>query len=128
MTMNNTTRKTLSVRFLDTKPRVLLELTNTTENTLKSVEILAIFLKAEDPLDAGLSQTQIKFDAIKSVPPQQAAVVSHQTWINGKPVSDERDQMGRLKVVPGEFSPYVLDISWQDAEGKARFQRIPVGH
>jgi hypothetical protein len=54
--------------------------------------------------------------------------VSHRTWINGKPVDDKRDQMARLKVVPGEFSPYVLDISWQDAEGKARFQRIPVGH
>jgi len=36
--------------------------------------------------------------------------------------------MGRLKVIAGEVSPYVLDISWEDAEGKARFQRIPVGH
>lgn len=126
--MNNQTRKTLSFRFLDTKPRLLLELTNTTENTLKSVEILAIFLKAHDTADGGLSQTHIKFDAIKSVLPQQAAVVSHRTWINGKPVNDERDQLARLKIVPGEFSPYVLDISWQDAEGKARFQRIPVGH
>lgn len=126
--MNNTTRKPLSLRFLDTKPRILLELTNTTENTLKSVEILAIFLKTEDSLDGGLSQAHIKFDAIKSVLPQQAAVVSHRTWINGKPANDERDQMSRLKLVPGEFSPYVLDISWQDAEGKARFQRIPVGH
>jgi hypothetical protein len=126
--MNNQTRKTLSLRFLDTKPRILLELTNTTENTLKSVEILAIFLKANDTADGGLSQTHIKFDAIKSVLPQQAAVVSHRTWINGKPVNDERDQLARLKIVPGEFSPYVLDISWQDAEGKARFQRIPVGH
>ena len=126
--MNNTTRKPLSFRFLDTKPRVLLELTNTTENTLKSVEILAIFLKADDTAEGGLTQTHIKFDAIKSVLPQQAAVVSHRTWINGKPVNDERDQLARLKIVPGEFSPYVLDISWQDAEGKARFQRIPVGH
>lgn len=126
--MNNTTRKPLSFRFLDTKPRVLLELTNTTENTLKSVEILAIFLKADDTADGGLTQTHIKFDAIKSVLPQQAAVVAHRTWINGKPVNDERDQLARLKIVPGEFSPYVLDISWQDAEGKARFQRIPVGH
>ena len=126
--MTNNTRKPLSVRFLDTKPRVLLELTNTTENTLKSVEILAIFLKAEDIADAGLSQTQIKFDLIKFVRPQQTAVVSHRTWINGKPVNDERDQMARLKVVPGELSPYVLDISWQNAEGRACFQRIPVGH
>lgn len=126
--MNNTTRKPLSFRFLDTKPRLLLELTNTTENILKSVEILAIFLKADDTVDGSLTQTHIKFDAIKSVLPQQAAVVSHRTWINGKPVNDERDQLARLKIVPGEFSPYVLDISWQDTEGKARFQRIPVGH
>jgi hypothetical protein len=128
MTMNNTTRKPLSVRFLDSKPRILLELTNRTENTLKSVEILAIFLKAEGASDGGLSQAQIKFDSIKAVLPQQIAVVSHRTWINGKPVDDERDQMARLKLVPGEFSPYVLDISWQDAQGKAQFQRIPVGH
>jgi hypothetical protein len=60
--------------------------------------------------------------------PKDTAVLFHRTWINGKPVNDERDQMVRLKVIAGEFSPYVLDISWQDAEGKARFQRIPVGH
>jgi hypothetical protein len=36
--------------------------------------------------------------------------------------------MERLKLIPGEVNPYVLNISWQDAEGKARFQRIPVGH
>jgi len=33
-----------------------------------------------------------------------------------------RDQLERLKVVVGETSPYVLEISWQDAEGKTRFQ------
>lgn len=44
------------------------------------------------------------------------------------PTNDERDQMARLKVIAGELSPYVLDISWEDAEGKARFQRIAVGH
>jgi hypothetical protein len=54
--------------------------------------------------------------------------VSHRTWINGKPVNDDRDQMGRLKVIAGKVSLYVLDISWENAEGKARFQRIPVGH
>jgi hypothetical protein len=60
--------------------------------------------------------------------PQQTAVMSHRTWIDGRPVTDEQDQMPLLKIVAGEFSPYVLDISWEDAEGKARFQRIPVGH
>ena len=125
--MNNSTQKTLTVRFLDAKPRVLLELTNTTEKTLKSVEILSIFLKAEDTSN-GVSQTHIKFDAIKFVLPQQTAVIAHRTWTNGQPVNDERDQMARLKILPGQLSPYVLDISWEDVEGKSRFQRIPVGH
>jgi hypothetical protein len=26
------------------------------------------------------------------------------------------------------LTPYVLDISWQDAEERTRFLRIPVGH
>jgi hypothetical protein len=52
----------------------------------------------------------------------------HRTWINGKPAATERDLLERLQVIPGEAHPYVLDISWQDADGKSRFQRIPVGH
>ncbi len=125
--MNNINQKTLAARFLDTKPRVLLELSNDTDETLKSVEILAVFLKSEE--SAGdFSEAQIKFDAVKSMSPKQTAVVSHRTWINGKPVNDELDQMAKLKVVTGKANPYVLHISWQDAAGKARFQRIPVGH
>lgn len=126
--MNNDTRKTLTVRFLDVKPRVLLELTNETEKTLKSVEILTVFLKDEETPGGGPAQAHIRFDPIKFILAQQTAVISHRTWINGKPARDERDQMDRLKVVDGEISPYVLDISWQDTEGKSRFQRIPVGH
>ena len=38
------------------------------------------------------------------------------------------DLLARLKVIAGEIKPYVLDISWEDPEGKTRFQRIPVGH
>jgi hypothetical protein len=125
--MNNTNQKTLAARFLDTKPRVLLELSNDTDETLKSVEILAVFLKAEESPGVP-SEAQIKFDTVKFMLPKQTAVVSHRTWINGKPVNDERDQMARLKIVTGEANPYVLHISWQDAEGKSRFQRIPVGH
>ena len=120
-------QKTLTARFLDTKPKVLLELSNDTDETLKGVEILAVFLKSERVPD-GPSETQIKFEAIKFMRPQQTAVVSHRTWMNGKPVDDEGDQMDRLTVVMGETKPYVLHISWQDAEGKSRFQSIPVGH
>ena len=123
----NSTQKTLTAKFLDTKPRMLLELTNKSGLTLKSVEILTIFLKAEESPGAP-SEANIKFDAIGFMLPEQAAVISHRTWINGKPARDEHDQMERLKVIDGKVKPYVLDISWQDAEGKARFQRIPVGH
>ncbi len=126
MSINN--QKPFTFRFIDTKPRVLLELTNATEKTLKSIEILTVFLKDEETLGGGPSQAHIRFDAIKSMLPQATAVLSHRTWINGRPANDARDQMERLKVIAGEVNPYVLDISWEDAEGKMRFQRIPVGH
>jgi hypothetical protein len=126
--MNNSTTKTLTARFLDTKPKVLLELTNETETTLKSVEILTVFLKTKTTLNNGHSQAHIRFDAIKLMPPRHTAVMSHRTWIDGEPASDEQDQMTELRIIAGKFSPYVLDISWENAEGKARFQRIPVGH
>jgi hypothetical protein len=35
--------------------------------------------------------------------------------------------MERLKTIAGQANPYALEISWEDAEGKMRFQRIPVG-
>ena len=125
MSINN--QKPFTIRFLDTKPRVLLELKNATDMTLRSIEILTIFLKDLETV-GGPSQAHIRFDAITSMLPKVAAVLSHRTWINGKPANDERDQMERLKVIAGEVTPYVLDISWEDGEGKARFQRIPVGH
>jgi len=128
MTITNSTQKTLTYRFLDTKPRILLELTNVTQKTLQSVEILTIFLKSQRNSNGNPSEAHIKFEAIKSMLPQQTAVPAHRTWIDGKPVNDDRDQMARLEVLEGETSPYVLDISWEDGEGKARFQRIPVGH
>ena len=128
MNTNNNDEKPFTFRFIDTKPRVLLELQNTTEKTFRSIEILTVFLKDEETPDGGPSQAHIRFDAIKSMQPKDTAVLSHRTWINGRPVNDERDQLARLKVIGGEANPYVLDISWEDPEGKARFQRIPVGH
>lgn len=126
MTSNNS-RAPLVIRFMDTKPRVLMEITNTTTTTLKAVEILTVFLKNEEGSN-GPSRAHIRFDPIKSVQPNEKAVVSHRTWINGSPVSDAQDQIGRLEVVAGAVKPYVLDISWEDGEGKMQFQRIPVGH
>lgn len=106
---------------------MLLELTNTTEMVLKSIEILTIFLKDEAVSD-GPSRAHIRFDRINSLRPKEKAIVSHRTWINGTPASDEHDQIGRLEVVAGAVKPYVLDICWEDLDGKTQFQRIPVGH
>ena len=122
--MNN--EKPFTFRFIDAKPRILLELQNTTENAFRLVEILTIFLKNEEAPDGAPSQAHLRFDAIKSISGNASAVVSHRTWINGQPVKDERDQMARLKGISGEANPYVLDLSWKDAAGKARFQRIPI--
>jgi hypothetical protein len=128
MSTNSKTEKPFIFRFIDARPKVLLELTNATERTLKSIEILTVFLKDEETPGGGPSQAHIRFDAIKSMQPRETAVLSHRTWINGKPSDADRDQLARLMIIPGEISRYVLDISWEDAEGKARFQRIPVGH
>lgn len=125
MTSNNN-RAPLVIRLMDTRPRMLMEITNTTASTLKSVEILTVFLKDEDP--SGLSRAHIRFDPIRTVQPNEKAVVSHRTWINGSPASDAQDQIGRLEDVAGAIKPYVLDISWEDVDGKIQFQRIPVGH
>jgi len=95
--------------------------------TLKSIEILTIFLK-NDGQAAGSSFAHIRFDRINFVQPKEKAVISHRTWINGKPASEAQDQIGRLQVVAGAVKPYVLDISWEDLDGKMQFQRIPVGH
>lgn len=127
MTTISNYRTPFVIRFMDTKPRVLLELTNTTEMTLKSIDILTVFLKDEGPA-AGSSRAHIRFDRINSVQPKAKAVISHRTWINGTPGSEAQDQIGRLQIVAGAVKPYVLDISWEDLDGKTQFQRIPVGH
>jgi hypothetical protein len=124
---SNDRRAPLAIRFMCTKPRMLMEITNTTATTLRSVEILTVFLKNEET-SAGPSRAHIRFDPIKTVQPNEKAIVSHRTWINGSPASDAQDQIGRLEDVAGAIKPYVLDISWEDVNGKIQFQRIPVGH
>jgi hypothetical protein len=128
MSANSNPAKPFQFRFVDTGANVVLELMNATEQTLKSVEVLTVFLKDEVTPGGGPSQAHIKFDAVGSILPNEKALLSHRTWINGKPVPTDRDLLARLKLVSGEVNPYVLDISWQDPEGKTRFQRIPVGH
>jgi hypothetical protein len=126
MISNNT--KPLTFQFIGAGSEIALQLTNATEQTLKSVEILTVFLKDEASQGGGPSQAHIKFEAIKSLQPREQALISHRTWINGKPVGTDNDQLQRLTVKEGHVNPYVLDISWSDPEGKTRFQRIPVGH
>ena len=120
--------KPFTARFIDAGTSLVLELTNTGDETCKVVEILAIFLKDEDTPGGGPARAHIKFDAIKSLLPREKAVLSHRTWIDGSPAGEGRDQLERLKAVEGQAKPYVLDISWENGEGKTRFQRIPVGH
>jgi hypothetical protein len=128
MTMSHKIEKPFTARFLDGDEKVLLELTNTTDEVLRGVEILAVFLKDQGTPGGGPSRSHIKFESIKSVRPQEKAILSHRTWIDGKPVDADHDQLERLKVMAGEDKPYVLDISWETGDGKTRYQRIPVGH
>ena len=120
-------RTPFMINFLNTEPGIQLELTNTTEMLVKSIEILTVFLKDEGPR-AGASRAHIRFERINSLQPKQKVVVPHRTWINGMPASEAQDQMARLEAVAGAIKPYVLDISWEDLDGKTQFQRIPVGH
>ena len=115
-------------RLLDEGPSLFLELTNATQQTLKRVEILTIFLKNEETSPIGPAQVHIRFDSVERILPAEKSVFSHTTLINGKVTKDDRQQLARLQAVEGAPNPYILDISWQDAEGRTRFQRIPVGH
>jgi hypothetical protein len=129
MTTTSGTETPFTARFIDEGANILLELMNTSDQQFQCVEILTVFLKSEERTgENNISQAHIKFEAIKSIQPQEKTVLSHRTWIDGKPVAPHQDKLERLKVVAGEIKPYVLDISWENAEGKSRYQRIPVGH
>jgi len=119
-------KKTFDFKFIDGPSTVLVELTNKSEKALKSIEVLTIFLK--DKETAGPSQAHIRFDGVKSMQPGEKTVLSHRTWINGKPSQSNDDQMERLKLIAGQANPYALEISWEDPDGKMGFQRIPVGN
>jgi hypothetical protein len=128
MTTFSKTEEPFTARFLEAEPNVVLELMNTTDQTLKCVEVLTIFLKDEETPGGGPSRAHIKFEAIRSIQPKEKVVLAHKTWIDGKPVAANQDELERLRTVAGGVRAYVLDISWEDAEGKSRYQRIPVGH
>jgi hypothetical protein len=104
-----------------------LELMNSSDQPLRCVEVLTVFLKDEETSGAP-SRAHIRFEAVKYIQPREKAVMPHKTLIDGKLADPTNNQLARLKVIAGATRPYVLDISWEDPEGKTRFQRIPVGH
>ena len=77
MSTNSRPEKPFSFRFIDDGSKVLLELMNVTDQTLKSIEILTVFLKDEETLGGGPSQSHIRFEALKSIQPQEKAVLPH---------------------------------------------------
>lgn len=127
MAISSRADETFTARFIGEGSTVHLELTNESDQTLKSVEILTVFLKDEETPGGGPSRVHISFQLLNSIRSKETAIITHKTWVDGKPTSNDRNQLERLKAATGEHKPYVLDISWQDAEGKTRFQRIPVG-
>lgn len=128
MNINGKAVEPFTFSLIETGAQFELELLNATDLPLKCIEILTIFLKDEETPGGGPSRAHIKFESIKYIQPREKAVLPHKTWIDGKPAARQYDQLQRLQVVAGEVKPYVLDISWEDAEGKTRYQRIPVGH
>lgn len=126
MTTNGGANKPFSAQFQETGTNVHLELTNTTDHRLSSVEILTIFLKDDDAV-GGPSRAHIKFETIPSIQPKERVIMAHRTWIDGKPVDNDHDQIERLQTLVENGKRYVLDLSWEDHEGRSQFQRIPVG-
>lgn len=126
--MANNKPKPFTYKFVNDGANLLLELTNATKHVLKRVEILTVFLKNDDALGWGPSQVHIRFEPVEHMLPSQKSIMHHTIWINGKQAESDGDYLHQLKVVEGKTNPYVLDVSWQDPEGKTRFQRIPVGH
>ena len=128
MTADHNMKKTFSFKFLDAPPKVVVELTNASDKTLKSVEVLTIFLKDKETPGGGPSKAHIRFDGVKSMQPGEKTVLSHHTWISGQRADADHDKIDQLKPRAGEANPYTLEISWEDPEGKMRFQRIPIGN
>jgi hypothetical protein len=115
-------------RFVNEGSNVRLELTNATRETLKTVEVLTVFLKNEEAEIRGPSQVHIRFEAIERIHPAEKSIMHHTIYINGKAADADCDRLQQLQIEEGKDKPYVLDISWQNPEGRTRFQRIPVGH
>src|ERR1044072_8636097 len=90
-------KKTFNFRFIDASSKVAVELTNASEKTLKSIEILTIFLKDNHTPGGGPSQAHIRFAGKKSMKQGKKTVLSPQPWINEKPADSDHEQMKRQK-------------------------------
>ncbi len=112
MTVNSKTENPFTFEFIDEGSEVLLGLTNETNQTLKCIEVLTVFLKDEEIPGGSHLQASIKFKDTECINPQEKVILSHRTWINGVPADLKQDRLERLKVVTGEVKPYVLNISW----------------
>ena len=82
----------LTASFVETGTQLLLELTNATAQPLRCVEILTVFLKDEETPGGGPSRAHIKFAAINYLRPKETVVLSHRTWIDGKPADPKHDK------------------------------------
>jgi hypothetical protein len=127
MTSNGQTPAPFTLSFIGDGSTTQLELMNATDQPLRCVEILTVFLKDEETSGAP-SRAHIRFEAVKYIRPSEKVVMPHKTLIDGKLADPANNQLERLRLAAGANRPYVLDISWEDPEGKTRFQRIPVGH
>src|SRR5260370_5933868 len=121
--MISTKKRPFTFKLVDVGSNPVLESTNATDQTLKCVEILTVFLK--DKENPGPSQGHIRFEVVDHILPRAKSIVPHTTLINRKAVDSDLEQLGLLEVIAGKISPYVLDISWQYVEARSRFQRIP---
>lgn len=125
--VNNINPETpFTFRFIDLESNVSLELFNECNQAVKNVEILTVVLEDEEIPDDIPPKVSISFADVKFIKSKEKVVLSHRTWIDGKPSYEKRDHLLRLKEISGQTITYVLDISWDNAEGKRRFQRIPI--
>src|SRR4051812_30779686 len=111
MTNNGKTKEPFTIGFIDEGSKILLEVMNKSDQALTSVEILTVFLKDEETPGGGPSRAHISFEALISIQANGKSIMSHKTWVDGKPAALPQDQLARLKVMAGKVRPYVLDFS-----------------
>src|SRR5258705_10582891 len=89
--------KPLTFRFIENEADVRLELRNDADHALKCVEILTVFLKDRETPGAGLSQANIRSDAVGSIRQKGNVVFSHKTWVTEKMATAGPNWLGGLK-------------------------------